>query len=92
MKNFGVFKGDNTSEVTLFSASKPSVVTLNVCNTNTKEAKISVKINDVFLECLNEIGANGVLERTGVVLSAGDELKVQTSLPNVHFMAYGMEG
>jgi hypothetical protein len=75
-----------------------AVVTVSVCNRGASPADIRVAIASAasptdaeYIEYDVEIVANGVLERTGLVLDAGKLLVVRSSAVNVSAVCYGIE-
>lgn len=79
-------------------ASTFAVVTVSICNRNSTNINARLAIaasaspaNSEFVEYDVQIGPNGVLERTGLVLDAGKLIVVRSSAANVTAMAYGIE-
>jgi hypothetical protein len=75
-----------------------AVVTVSICNRNATNINARLAIsttaspaNSEFVEYDVQIGPNGVLERTGLVLDAGKLIVVRSSAANVTAMAYGIE-
>lgn len=87
----------NTSVYTV-PASTFAVVNLSICNRNATSITVRVSVsssgtpaNSEFIEYDTTILANGVLERTGIVMDAGKILVVRSSTTNVSAVAYGIE-
>lgn len=92
-----------TSNTTVYTvpASTFSVVTVNVVNrSSSATAKIRIAVAssatpavDEYIEYDSDLVANGVLERTGIVLDAGKVLVIQTptATPTLSVVAYGIE-
>lgn len=75
-----------------------AVVTVSVCNKGNTSANIRIAIaetlpasNADFIEFDTALPANGVLERTGIVIAAGQKLEIRASAANVNFVVYGIE-
>ena len=90
----------SATNTTLYTvpASTFAVVTVSICNRNTTNINARLAIsttaspaNSDFVEYDVQIGPNGVLERTGLVLDAGKLIVVRSSAANVTAMAYGIE-
>ena len=92
-----------TSNTTIYTcpASTFSVISVSVAN-RSSSAAASVRIalasstspgNDEWLEYDSSLVANGVIERTGIVMDAGKILVVQISsaTPSVSVVAMGIE-
>jgi hypothetical protein len=75
-----------------------TVLTLSIVNRTASviTARVSVSAtatpaNSEFIEYDVQITANGVLERTGIVMDAGKLLVVRTSAANASAVCYGIE-
>jgi len=76
-----------------------SVVSLNVCNRNNIDVKISVALsssattptNSEYLEYETTLLGKGVLERSGIVLGTAQYLVVLSNRPNVIGVCWGVE-
>lgn len=75
-----------------------SVVSINMVNRGATAANIRIAVaasatptNAEFIEYDSQITANGVLERTGIVVQAGKLIVVRSSAINVTAMVYGIE-
>jgi hypothetical protein len=75
-----------------------TVATLSICNRNATAVTIRIAIaaaatptNAEYIEYDSTIAANGVLERTGIVMDAGKILVVRSSTTNVSAVAVGIE-
>lgn len=83
----------------LYTVPAGTVTTLTVsfCNRSASEAKVRLfaplmaGATTSYLEYDAAVPANGVLERTGIVLSVGRNLTVQSDKASVTAMAYGFE-
>jgi hypothetical protein len=75
-----------------------TVLTVSMCNrgATTVTARIAVSSLDTptdaeYIEFDTQITANGVLERTGILIDAGKKIVVRTSAASVSAVAYGIE-
>lgn len=76
-----------------------SVVSVNLCNRNSANAtNIRVAIadsinpsNSEFIEFDSELIANGVIERSGIVIQADKNIVVRSSTNDVTVTVYGIE-
>lgn len=87
----------NTTVYTVPSATF-SVVTINICNRSTSPRTVRVAISDSgtpvdadYIEFDLQIVANGVLERTGIVLDAGKNIVVYADSAGCSAIVYGLE-
>lgn len=75
-----------------------TLCTISVCNRGNSDAGIRMALaadvapaDDEWIEYGVDVAGHGVLERTGVLLSAGQKIIVWTSAPNVSVVVYGVE-
>ena len=75
-----------------------TVLSVNVCNRGTTTASVRMALaasssptNAEYIEYDVQIGANGVLERTGIMMNAGKNLVVYANNSNVTVTAFGIE-
>lgn len=75
-----------------------AVVTINVCNRSATASDIRLTVGDSFpptatdyIEYDTSLSANGVLERTGIVLAAGQYISARSSGADVTISVYGIE-
>jgi len=75
-----------------------SVVSINVCNrsNNAQAIRIAASNTDAptdaeWIEFDVELGAKGVLERTGIIIGAGQRIVVRSSSTNVSVVVFGIE-
>jgi hypothetical protein len=89
-----------TTNTTLYTVpvSTFSVVTVNLVNRGAGAVTIRIAIastaspaNGEYIEYGVSLGANSVLERTGLVLAAGQNIIVYASAVNISAVAYGIE-
>jgi hypothetical protein len=89
-----------TTNTTLYTcpAGYFSVASVTICNRNPTSVTVRLALtssatvtDNSYLEYGTTIPANSVLERTGLVLSAGQLLVVYSSSSSVDAVAYGIE-
>tara|TARA_B100001250_G_scaffold413677_1_gene448599 strand:+ start:615 stop:932 length:318 start_codon:yes stop_codon:yes gene_type:complete len=88
------------TEVVAAPASGIKVVTLSVANRTGAAVTVSVALRDAaanvtdadHLESGVSLPANGVLERTGIVLDSSNGLHVYAGAVGLSAVAYGMDG
>jgi hypothetical protein len=75
-----------------------AVVTVSICNRGSTLSDIRLTVGNTFPPTLTDyiefdtsLSAKGVLERTGIVLAAGQKISGYSSLANVSFVVYGIE-
>lgn len=76
-----------------------AVVSLNLCNRNSTTARLvrvaiaatATPADEEFIEYDTELVASGVLERTGLVLKAGQRIIVRADATDVSAVVYGIE-
>lgn len=75
-----------------------AVVTVSVCNRGSSASLIRLTAGDTFPPTLTDyieydtsLAAKGVLERTGIVLSAGQYISGRSSNADVSIVIYGIE-
>ena len=86
------------TEIVAPPVSGVKVTTLNIVNRSDANRKVRVALSadttitdDEYIEYNVTIPANGVLERTGIVMQAGKLLVVYTNVANVSAVAFGIE-
>jgi len=74
-----------------------AVVTVNTCNRGNAPSNVRLTVSNDFPPGLSdyieydvEIVAKGVLERTGIVLAAGQKISARSSSANVTIVVYGI--
>ena len=89
--------GDGTSVYTVPSG-QFAVVSVNVCNRSNQAVAIRIAAASLdipaageYLEYDTELLGRGVLERTGIIIGAGQKIVVRTSGANVNAVVFGIE-
>ena len=89
--------GSNTSIYTC-PADTYAVASLNICNRGNQATSIRIAVADnatpalgEYIEYEVELLAKGVLERTGIVLAAGQKIVCYASGANISAVAMGIE-
>ena len=99
-KILGQTNPTTTALTTLYTvpATTFTVLGLSLCNRGTTTVSVRVALatsatptNSEFIEYNAEIGANGVLERTGIMMNANKLLVIYASNANVSASAFGIE-
>ena len=75
-----------------------TVASVSVCNRGTSATQIRIAIATTdtpdaseWIEYDANLSANGVLERTGIILDSGRKIVVRSSTTDVNAIAYGIE-
>ncbi len=75
-----------------------TVLSINVLNRGTATASVRIALASAgtpttaeWIEYDAQIGANGVLERTGIMMNAGKNLVVYANNANISVSAFGIE-
>lgn len=89
-----------TTETLLYTAPTGRVVSLsvNLCNLSADTAKVRLAMVDGatttdahYIEYDTSLEAKGVMERTGLVISAGQKVVAYSDIANVSVVVYGFE-
>lgn len=89
-----------TTNTTVYTcpADTYAVVAVNICNRGTSAADLRIAVADAdtptaaeYIEYDVGVFANNVLERTGLVLSAGQRIVVYSSAANISAVVVGIE-
>jgi hypothetical protein len=75
-----------------------AVASVNLCNRGNQATSIRIAVADAatptigeYIEYDTEVLSKGVLERTGIVLAAGQKIVCYASGPNISAVAMGIE-
>ena len=87
------------SDTTLYAPSTgiTSTVNINICNRNATDVSIRIAVisgilaNSDYIEYDVLVPGNGVLERTGIVVFAGQSIVVRSNTANVSVVCWGFE-
>lgn len=89
---------DNNTVVYTVPNETFAVVTVSVTNRSSNAVKVRIAISDnsspdnaEYLEFDTELLANGVLERSGIVIDAGKNVVVYSDSSNVNAISFGIE-
>lgn len=104
MANIGILASETLNANTYTSIYGPStdtfgVVTINICNKNSSAIRVRIALATdpnipaagEYLEYETEILANGVLERSGVVIDNGRTVYAHSTQANTDVVVYGIE-
>lgn len=96
----GAFDLASATNTTIYTCPTDTfaVATVSVCNRSASPVLIRIAIstsgtptNAEFIEYDTSLSANGVLERTGIVVDAGKTIVVRSSAASVSAVCYGIE-
>jgi hypothetical protein len=99
----GAFNITTTADTTVYTVPSAtfSVVSVNICNRNSSTpasirlavAALATPTVAEYIEYDSSLVANGVLERTGIVMKTGDLLvfSTPTGTPTLSVVVYGIE-
>lgn len=96
---FGKANPAANADTDLYTVPPGMVATANVCFCNRTPAPIAVRLavrsgpiaDSDYLEFGTVIPAGGILERTGIALTAGEVITVRTAAAGVSVRAHGFE-
>jgi len=104
MANTGILADESLVATTYTNIYTPTadtfgVVTLNICNKNSSSIRVRVAIATNpniptagdYIEYQTEVLANGVLERTGIVIEAGRSIYCYSTQANTDIVVFGIE-
>ena len=90
--------GGNGTSVYTVPSGYFAVVSVNVCNRSNQAVAIRIAAASLdipaageYLEYDTELLGRGVLERTGIIIGAGQKIVVRTSGANVNAVVFGIE-
>ena len=96
---FGKANPAANADTDIYTVPVGMVATANVCFCNRTNAPVQVRLavrsaaiaDTDYLEYGTTIPANGILERTGIAMTAGEVITVRTSALGVSVRAHGFE-
>jgi len=75
-----------------------AVISVNLCNRNNSAVGLRLAVSSTtepssaeFIEFDVEVGGKGVLERTGIIMGAGQRIVAYSSAANVSVVVFGIE-
>jgi len=90
-------EADTNTDIYTVPAARITTANINLCNRTETPVTASIALHDGvltdadYLECDAPIPPHGVLERTGVVMSAGETIVVCVSSVGVSVRVHGFE-
>ena len=100
IKKLGASAPTATTNTTVYTvpASKAAVANVNIVNTGASTVTVRLAISATgtpgaseWIEYGTQIAAAGVLERTGIAMSTGENIVVYTDIATVAVRAHGVE-
>jgi len=90
-------EADTNTDIYTVPPGTLTTANINLCNRTDNTVTVSIALHDGvltdadYLECDASIPAHGVLERTGLVMSAGETIITCASAAGVSVRVYGFE-
>lgn len=96
----GTFDLAATTDTTVYTVpgGKQAAFSVNLCNRSSSDIKVRIALTDGsatanknYIEYDTIIPANGMLERTGIVMADGEKINAYASATGISAVVYGVE-